>query len=287
MKNFALLINFALIICFSSCKKEDSPINTSVTAETKSNVAYGADPRQVMDIYLPAGRSSSTTKLIIMIHGGGWSEGDKSDFNSYVDTIKRRLPDYAIVNINYRLANASSSSNPFPTQENDVKSAFDFVNNNRARYLISDKWVALGASAGAHLAMLQAYKQATPKIKAVVNFFGPSDMVAMHNNPASVFVPPSSIVTLLQGTPTTNPTLYQSSSPINFVSATSAATITFHGSQDLLVRLSQQTALHARLSTSGVTQQLVTYPTEGHGWVGANLVNSFDRMQSFLAANVL
>ncbi|MEI9807388.1 MAG: hypothetical protein WDO16_05610 [Bacteroidota bacterium] len=68
-----------------------------------------------MDVYLPAGRSKTTTKLIILIHGGAWATGDKSDFNVFVDTLKIRLPDYAICNINYRLANIGG--NFFPTRK--------------------------------------------------------------------------------------------------------------------------------------------------------------------------
>ncbi len=285
MKNIISILFVGMTLFFTSCKKESA--NNSIKAETKMNVAYGTDAKQTMDIYLPANRSTTTTKVIVMIHGGGWSEGDKADFNTYVDTIKRRLPDYAIFNINYRLANAAASTNPFPTQENDVKLAFDFINTNKNNYLIGSKWVALGASAGGHLAMLQSYKQSTPNIKAVVNFFGPSDMVAMYNFPASPLAPSSAIALLLQGTPSTNAALYQSSSPLNFITNNSPATITFQGLQDPLVRPDQQDALHARLNAVSVKNSLVTYLSEGHGWVGANLVDSFDKMQAFLTANVL
>src|SRR5436190_20202373 len=98
MKNWLLVLT--VIVTLASCKKEDAVL----AAQNQANVAYGTDAAQKMDIYLPAGRSGSSTKVIILIHGGGWSTGDKADFNSYVDTLKRRLPGYAIFNINYRLA---------------------------------------------------------------------------------------------------------------------------------------------------------------------------------------
>ncbi len=285
MKNIISILFVGMTLFFTSCTKEDA--DNPIKAETKLNVAYGTDAMQRMDIYLPANRDTGNTKVIVMIHGGGWTGGDKADFNAYVDTIKRRLPGYAIFNINYRLANATTFTNGFPTQENDVKLAFDFINTNKSNYLISSKWVALGASAGGHLAMLQSYKQSTPNIKAVVNFFGPSDMVAMYNFPASPLAPPASIALLLQGTPSTNAPLYQSSSPLNFITNNSPATITFQGLLDPLVRADQQDALHARLNVVLVKNSLVTYSSEYHGWVGTNLVDSFDKMQAFLTANVL
>ncbi|GAC1427104.1 MAG: hypothetical protein NVSMB7_03870 [Chitinophagaceae bacterium] len=68
------------------------------------DISYGTDARQKMDIYLPANRSATATKLIFLIHGGGWNEGDKADFNAYVVVLQQNLPDYTIININYRLA---------------------------------------------------------------------------------------------------------------------------------------------------------------------------------------
>jgi acetyl esterase/lipase len=266
-----------------SCKDKGNA-EVELQATSRLDVAYGADPQQRMDYYLPAGRSSANTKVMVLIHGGAWAGGDKSDFTAYVDTLKRRLPDYAFFNINYRIA--TTSGNAFPTQENDVKAALDFIYNKRSELNISDQFVLLGASAGGHLALLQAYKYASSiKIKAVVNFFGPSNMVDMFTNPPSQ-VNPLLIATLVGGTPSSNADAYFQSSPINFVTAQSPPTITFQGGLDPLVRPSQQVALHAKLQTNGVVNEYVLYPNEYHGWFGANLTRSFDKLEAFLEANV-
>ncbi len=163
MKLFRYLPFVIIISFFISCKKttDNGGGGTNTTAaQTLPNVAYGTDAAQKMDVYLPANRTIASTKVMVMIHGGGWSTGDKIDFASFIDTMKRRLPDYAIFNINYRLS--TGTANLFPTQENDVKAALQFIFNKSAEYLISDKYVLIGASAGAHLAMLQGYKYTTP-----------------------------------------------------------------------------------------------------------------------------
>lgn len=255
-----------------------------LAAETQLNVSYGADPAQKMDIYLPFGRTTDTTRVIIIIHGGGWNQGDKADFTEYVDTLKKRLPGYAIFNINYRLA--TGTTNFFPAQEDDVKAAVEFIYGKRNVYKVSDKFVLLGASAGGHLALLQAYKYNSPiKIKAVVDFFGPTDLVEMYNNPSNPLVP-----VLLQqvtgGTPLTKATLYHDSGPINYVTAQSPPTIILHGGADLVVSFSQSVLLDSKLQAMAVTHQYVFYPTEGHGWIGPNLVDSFNKIAAFLAANV-
>lgn len=269
----------------SSCQKNIVGGETTVLpAKTEMNVAYGADARQKMDVYLPESRSVNSTKVIILIHGGGWNQGDKADFNMFVDTLKKRLPGYAIFNINYRLA--TGTSNYFPTQENDVKAAIDFIYSKRSEYAISDKFVYLGASAGGHLALLQAYKNtATVRPKAVIDFFGPTDLVDMYNNPSNPLIP-GALTQIVGGTPTTHASLYQQSSPINFVTAQSSPTLILHGGLDPLVAVSQSASLKTKLETFGVTTQYVLYPTEAHGWVGANLTDSFNKIAVFLAANV-
>jgi len=235
---------------------------------------------------LPANRTTATTKVMILIHGGGWTTGDKADFSLYMDTLKKRIPDYAIFNINYRLA-SFPSNNPFPTQELDVKAAVDFIYSNRSTYLVSDKFVLMGASAGGHLSLLQAYKYHSPaNIKAVVDFFGPTDMADMYNNPGAY--PPISIALLLSGTPTTNPTMYQQSSPLTFANASSCPTIILQGGLDPLVNpTTQSVALKNKLTTAGVINQYVFYPSGGHGdWDAATNTDAFNKIQVFLAANV-
>jgi len=277
MRNL-LFVALLLATFISSCKKDEE--DKSVTM---LDVSYGSNAQQKMDVYLPAGRSTATTKVIIMIHGGGWNSGDKADFNAYVDSLKKREPTYAIFNINYRLANAPDI---FPAQEQDVKAAVEFIYGKRSEYGISDKFVLIGASAGAHLALLQAYKITSPvKAKAVVDFFGPADLIEMYNNPTTPLVP-LLLNAVTGGNPTTSNAIYTQSSPINFVTAQSPPTIVLHGGADIVVSVSQSVFLNAKLATSGVTRQYVYYPAEGHGWVGANLTDSFNKIQAFLAANV-
>jgi acetyl esterase/lipase len=286
---FAMKLSRLLLLglIISACQKNvggDNPTDPAA-AKTMMNVAYGSDAAQKMDIYLPAGRTTASTKVMVMIHGGAWASGDKSDFDAYVDSLKRRMPEYAICNINYRLFNGTT--NTFPAQENDVKAAVEFVYSKRSEYLISEKFVLLGASAGGHLALLQGYKYPSPvKPKAIVDFFGPTDMTDLYNNPASPMIPQSAVASIMGGTPATNATLYQQSSPITFVTAQSPPTIILHGGTDPLVSPNQSVMLDAKLQTMGVVHQYVFYPTEGHSWVGPNLVHSFNAVQAFLTANV-
>lgn len=277
MRYLPLLLLLTLLV---SCKKNDVPADPNGAVQVK-NISYGSHSQQTMDIYLPAGRSTTSTKVVILIHGGGWNTGDKSDFRSYVDSLKKRDPSFAIFNINYRLA---EGSNLFPAQEQDVKAAVEFILSKSSEYKISDKLILIGASAGAHLALLQAYKYNFP-VKAVVDFFGPTDLVDLYNNPPNTLIPPQ-LETVTGGDPISQTQLYEQSSPINYVNTNSCPTLIFHGGLDMLVSISQSTTLVTELQTNNVANEYVFYQTEGHGWTGSKLSDSFDRIEVFLAIHV-
>lgn len=265
-----------LAVCFSSCRKEpDAP-----EAKILRDVSYGESVQQKMDIYLPEGRSRTSTGTIVFIHGGGWVEGDKSEMNPYVDTLRKYMPDYAIVNINYRLAR-NNSVNLFPAQENDVKSSIEYYLSRAEEYIVSDELVLLGASAGGHLAMLHAYKNDPGgHVRAVVDFFGPVDLVSLWNHG---IIQQLILYGATGSLPADNPSLYASSSPSEYITGNSPPTIALQGGADPLVPPSQTSQLIAALDAAGVTNQLVYYPGEGHGWTGANMVDSFRKIVTFIS----
>ncbi|MDB5193310.1 MAG: lipase [Segetibacter sp.] len=274
--NFLKILLLAAVL--PACNKEE---NTSLQQLDMKNVSYGSNAAQTIDIYLPANRTTTDTKVVLFIHGGSWNAGDKADFAEAITAIRTQLPGYAIFNMNYRLAN---SANRFPAQSDDIQSALDFIKSKASDYKIDANTVGLvGASAGAHLALLQAYRFNTNgNIKAVVDLFGPTDLTTLYNNhPISQASQPV-LVNLLGATPATNPTLYQQASPINYVTASSVPTLIFHGTDDFIVPINQSITLRTKLQTANVPVQYVSYTAEGHGWVGANLVDTYTKAVAFI-----
>jgi acetyl esterase/lipase len=280
---FSLVI-LAFATFFTSCKKSTDTDNgsTSVTELTLKDVAYSTNAKQNMDVYLPANRSTANTYILIMVHGGAWSDGDKTDFNVDIPSIKPLLGNYAIFNINYRLANGSSVV--VQQQLDDINTAFDFITSHAAEYKVNTSKIALmGASAGAHLALLKAYKSnADGRIKAMVDLFGPSDMAWMYNNHPVPTITQPIIAAAVGGTPTTNAAAYTSAGPINFVAATAPPTIIFHGTADPVVPISESDRLNTKLQTMGVTHTYVTYTGESHGWTGTNLTDTYNKSVAFI-----
>jgi acetyl esterase/lipase len=116
---------------------------------TAANVAYGPLERQVLDFW--QAKSDKPTPLVFCIHGGGWSNGDKS---SYYGSVKNFLDHgISVVSINYRLmkqANEQKVMPPVKAPLEDAARALQFVRSKAADWNIDKKRIgATGGSAGA------------------------------------------------------------------------------------------------------------------------------------------
>jgi acetyl esterase/lipase len=285
MKQYLCLV--IMVAWLTACNKDTTIIpgdepEPQLTERNITDTTYGTDPLQKIDIYLPAKRDAAT-KSIVLIHGGGWTEGDKTDLNAGIDYLKNEFPGYAIVNINYRLAK-DAATNLFPVQENDVKSAISLLHNNAAAFHISKDLVMIGFSAGAHLALLHSYKNDPEKhVKAVVDFFGPADLVSFWNMGLGYQL---ILYNVIAKTYDQDPNIYKNSSPANFITATTPPTIVLQGGADIVVPPVQANILVAALEKHHIANQLVFYPTEGHGWTGTNLLDSYQKVKVFVEKNI-
>jgi acetyl esterase/lipase len=267
MKLFALLLAMPIGLTAQN--------NTEVNLK---DVSYGSSPQQKMDIFLPAKRSGRS-RTFVMIHGGAWMSGDKSDMQPMIDSLKERFPGDAFLNINYRLAR-NGVSNVFPSQENDVRTAIAQYLAKAGEYGVSEKLVLFGVSAGGHLSLLHAYKNDPQKnVVAVIDGFGPTDLVTAARSGSGM----SYALSLVTGaTMRSNPKIYEESSPLYYVTKDVPPTIVLHGGQDRLVDASQSRSLVSKLGEKGVRNELVFYPSEAHGWGGISLTDSYDRIEAFL-----
>src|SRR5687768_14722656 len=115
------------------------------------DVAYGAHPRQQLDVYRADGPVIGAP-VIVMVHGGGWRFGDKTSRGVVGAKAARWLPrGFVFVSVNYRLL----PEHDVLAQADDVARALALV-QARARGWGGDpgRIVPMGHSAGAHLAAL-------------------------------------------------------------------------------------------------------------------------------------
>ncbi|MFN8243017.1 MAG: prolyl oligopeptidase family serine peptidase [Ferruginibacter sp.] len=247
----------------------------------------GVSAAQKMDIYLPAGRTTAT-KLIILIHGGGWEAGDKADMNYYKNILRSKWPEAAIANINYRLA--SNANNIHYTEiMSDISAAVNFLVSNKANFVTSDTLLMVGASAGAHLAMLYTYKyNAGGYVRAVADYFGPAVLNDWSwYNSFNIWMGKAIKDLLIQfNNAPWDLALYQSNSPYSQATAGSKPTIIFHGTLDVIVPLYQSQWLNAQLTTLGVPHEYYEYFLDGHGFTSTNTDDAMNKTVAFFKAHL-
>ncbi|WP_347921960.1 alpha/beta hydrolase [Pontimicrobium sp. SW4] len=276
-----LLSVICTFILFACSLNDDNTIpNTNTLDPTRYyqelDVAYGNDAKQTFDIYLPADRENST-KVMILVHGGGWSGGDKSDMNLFKNYVRQEHPNLAVVNMNYRLAD--DDNNPYPMQINDITSVINHLKENKDNYTIDDDFGFIGVSAGGHLSLLWSYAFDTDNdVKMVCSVVGPTNFTdpAYLNNANATL---QELIDLFGIDPTTE--FLEEVSPLHQVTASAPPTILFYGGQDPLVPITQGTALRDELTTLGVTHEFTLYPDAGHGWVGTDLLDTVLKLKAF------
>ena len=200
--------------------------------------------------------------------------------NSFVTSAQQKLSDFAIVNTNYRLATVGN--NQFPTQLDDIDTLLNTLASKVGDNQISQNYYFIGVSAGGNLALMYAYtRSVNNNIKAVVNIVGPTNLT----DPAytqSIDPNIQDIAAIILGdTYANNPTLYQNVSPLRFVNSSVPPTAQFFGGLDNLIPLSQGNDLKDALDTAGVTNEYTLYSNEGHGWIGANLTDTENKIANF------
>lgn len=135
-------------------QRQGAERNGSVTlpigAREVKDVAYGSDPNQALDVYIP--RIADNAPIIFMVHGGGWRRGDKANFNVVQNKVDYFLSrGFIFVSANYRMVPQVGVM----TEAADVASALAYVQQHAASSGgDSSRLVAMGHSAGAHLMML-------------------------------------------------------------------------------------------------------------------------------------
>jgi acetyl esterase/lipase len=278
LKKISFLLLFLAL--YLGCSKDSSEEETTaavpeaVEAYQALNVSYGSDENQVFDIYLPENRTTST-KILILIHGGSWISGDKSDMSSIKTFISALHPNIGIVNMNYTLAGINNP--PVPMQTEDISMVVDYLSMNKSSLIVSDDIGFIGLSAGAHLSLLWSYAyDANNQVDMVCSIVGPANFTdpAYYDN--VVYQP----VFQLFGNPSIE--FLESASPYHRATTGSPPTLLFYGGMDPLVPTSQGIDMDAQLTTLGVPHEFHFYPEEGHGWDGENLLDTTSKISAYI-----
>lgn len=227
-----------------------------------SDISYLPSGRaEKLDLYQPDSiRFPGLRPVIIMIHGGGWAAGDKATPREIDIATTLASHGYATVSINYRLSQYESAilkspilHQAWPENFYDCRAAVRFVENQGEAYAIDPTRMALlGTSAGAHLALLTAFRpmpteSPLPRLSAIVSMYGVHDLRFVD----AKYFPKESI---------------EEASPVTYFSRGGPPVCIVHGDCDTTVPIAVAEDMAEKFTAHGVPYEFVRVPGADHSF---------------------
>lgn len=223
------------------------------------DVVYGRANGQdlLLDAYIP--QVPGLLPAVLLIHGGGWSDGDKASMAEEAAFVARN--GMAAFSINYRLA----PRDRYPSQIRDAQAALVWVRLNASRFGVDPRQIgALGGSAGGYLAVMLAVMGEGPldggtRVAAAVSWSGPMDLTRTVTREGN-----QGALRRYFGFPyQQDPEAYRQGSPITHVDPTDAPVYLVNSDRELIVK-PQPVRMARRLQEEGVENVLQILPGGAH-----------------------
>ena len=236
-----------------------------------------------LDLYLPGGTPPpGGWPVVLAFPGGGWRWASRKQYGQQVAVLTKA--GYAVAGVDYVYAGSNvNGSHTWPVPLQDAQQAVRWARTHASAFHLNpDEVVAMGDSAGAHLALLLATYPSGPvltdappsgptpdgqvsdRVQAVVDFYGPTDLTALYNQSRSAVLP--YFDTFLGGPPSEFPGRYAAASPMTYVNSNTPPVLIVQGMADITNLPSQSLSLDAALTNDGVPHQLITISWATHGF---------------------
>ncbi len=240
--------------------------------------------REVLcDIWRPAAGKEQSRLAFIFFHGGSWRQYDK---DTMTRTLFRHLSDqgHVVMDVAYRLYPETDMLGMLA----DAKHAISWMKKRADHYGIDPtRIVAAGGSSGGQIALLLAYANDHPalassdledvdtSVRAVVAYYPPVDLRAYEafkiNGPIqSAHIESAKkreiLASVVGGSPTDVPRLYDLLSPINHVGSHCPPTLLFLAKDDDVIPNQPVRTLKEKLKAAGTPVVLIEYPDTVHGF---------------------
>ena len=252
--SFAILGATLILACLSGCTNLAFLVANAPPAfspvDRHVNLAYGADPRQKLDVYVP--RMAANQPVVIFWYGGSWQKGNKSNYR-FVGNALAKLGFVAVLP-DYRLYPQVK----FPLFDEDGAHAVAWVEQHAQEFGGDPKRIVLmGHSAGGHTAAFLAFNHAFlerfgASSNNIVGFIGLSGPY--------VLVPDSDALRAAFAAPFSD----KDWQPIRFVDSQAPPTLLLHGLSDKEVLPRESIELRDALVRAHVRVELHLFPHRGH-----------------------
>ncbi len=274
------LLAYLLGACAAVAATKQLPEGVEVVRDLEYAQAKGMSLK--LDLYRPTTKPAAAMPLVIWVHGGGWSKGTKA--NCPVAWLAGR--GYAVASMDFRLL----PEHPWPAQIEDPVAALRWLRKEAGKYgYDAERTAAIGGSSGGHVVALWGTLPLPPedKVKAVVDWYGPTDLLTMPPNVLSekrgrAELAKANGAVLLGGIVMDQPDKAKAVSALHQVTKDDVPFLIMHGTADTSVPIDQSERLHAALKAAGVESTLKLLPGAGHGGKEFDSDDSRALIQGFL-----
>jgi pectinesterase len=214
----------------------------SKSIKEKRNVTYCkvGDRKLLLDVFYPSSKSKTKRIAIMIIHGGGWRSGNRTQHYPLAE----RLADlgYVCFTPEYRL----STEALYPAAVYDLKSALRWIHANAKKFDVDKNKVAvLGFSAGGELAAFlgvtvgnskfegnECNLKSSSAVNAIVDLDGTLSFVHPESGEGDDSKKTSAATYWFGYSKKENPELWKEASPLTFVGKNTPPTIFINSSVD-------------------------------------------------------
>jgi acetyl esterase/lipase len=244
------------------------PVYPKTVAVLKDVAYLGGTRKEKADIYSPLDHDKTRPLPgIIVIHGGGFNDGDKARGRELNISENLTLKGYVCMSINYKLRRTQGQVT-WPQSVHDAKAAVRYLRKEAANLGVDpEKIGVIGCSAGCNLAMMLAttgpadgfdavkgepYQDVSPRVTCAVGFYGAVDLMNYHD------------MKMFAKTREEAPELYKKGSPITYLDAKDPPMLLVHGTADVTVPLSQSETYLRIAKEKGAPCALEVIPDAPH-----------------------
>ena len=297
MKMLSALWACMILFCVGATPtvaQQNETANWAATVQNEFRIIPNITYRQAngvelkIDVY-QSRNQNRPAPTFVYYHGGGWVGGSKE--TNVLRLIPYLQKGWSAVNVQYRLGNVSLA----PAAVEDSLCALRWVGRNAEQYGFDpERIVVSGNSAGGHLALTtgitpteaeldrQCLGAETPKVAAVVNWYGITDVGDLLDGPNQ-----KSYAVRWLGAQPNRAEIAKRVSPLSYIRENLPPIISIHGDADPVVPYDHAVKLHQKLNQVEVINELVTVPNGLHGGFPATeMKRIYEAIFSFLNTNV-
>lgn len=262
-----------------------------------TDLPYGDGDLNKFDLYVPAGHTKNSYGLIVYLHAGGFTSGDKSGDGNILKWLCAK--GYVTAGVNYTLFTEETPTVSVYSQTMDVKDAIPYVaaKAEQLGYKL-DRMAIGGGSAGGTLALVYTYRDAGASslpVKMVFEMVGPASFYyenwtnyGLDQNPEAA----AKLFSAMSGTQLTPEMMLSQEyleivKPISadrWVNKNSVPALMAYGTHDKICPYLSVQPLIAALNKNNVPYDYFEFPHSGHGLQNNNKLYTqyMDKLEEYL-----